>query len=658
MNNAQTAPGSFLTTAVSGNTSAGSIHQKTSEPATEFLAQAVLGLYETYRNARTNRETVWLESWATYFGTPEAEEFLRQRVARLVGDVNDDWRHRIASGKGYEIIETINAYLQTAFFPSSDWFDVVPAEDPELADVAKATKRFVSKKLREAQFTSYWETYIRQLLVTGFSVLALPWETRLVTRKRRIEKEDEEGNKTYPAIEEEVPEYDNISLEVLDSFDCFLDPSARDINRANFIRVMRQEKATVMRKIATKEYDRLNPASVVATSVNGRTKMQSERVSRFLGMEYDPKELVDVLEFWGDITVEDVTYHDVVITVVGSNLARVEPNPYWGGRPFIIGTAIPVPGRPYGLSPLEPVLGMIHQLNVLSNQRLDNLELLVDTMWGYVPDGVTDPADMVTEPGKIIPMATPGNVFPLQRDGNGVYVSYQETNLLEINIDKTVGVGAYIGTQQGRKGERVTAQEIQAVRDAGGNRLSSIHGHIENTQLHAMLVKTMMMCRQYVTYDEVIRYPGQRGEQIYAHFGPRELMFDYEIMPVGAEYIANKERQLQQVVDFVNLVSQVPQWTESIDWEELLRMASRRFGFSEDIDKFLKQPVPQAPAQEMAPQAMPQGAVPPMPEAPVDEAEMLKQLAYQSGGVPMVNAVAAENARVGPEQALANVMQS
>jgi hypothetical protein len=137
----------FNTTSVSGQVTQGNIHSKTSEPATEFLAAAVLQHYEAYRNARARRETTWLECWATYFGTPEAEEFLRTRVAKLIGDVNDDWRHRIASGKGYEIVETINAYLQTAFFPSSDWFDVVPAEDPELVDVAKATKKFVIKKL-------------------------------------------------------------------------------------------------------------------------------------------------------------------------------------------------------------------------------------------------------------------------------------------------------------------------------------------------------------------------------------------------------------------------------------------------------------------------------------------------------------------------------
>jgi len=651
----------FNTTAVSGKVSLGNIHSKTTEPATDFLAAAVLQHYDTYRNARASRETTWLECWATYFGTPEAEEFLRSRVARLIGDVNDDWRHRIASGKGYEIVETINAYLQTAFFPSSDWFDVVPAEDPELIDVAKATKKFVMKKLREAQFTSYWETYIRQLLITGFSVIALPWETRLVTRKRRVEKKDEDGLSTYPEMEEEVPEYDNISFEVLDSFDCFLDPSARDINRANFIRVMRQEKATIMQKVGSKEYDKLNPVNVIAnSSAQGKTKANSERVSRFLGMEYDPKELVDVLEFWGDITVENVTYHDVVITVVGNSLARIEPNPYWGGRPFIIGTSIPVPGRPYGLSPLEPVLGMIHQLNVLSNQRLDNLELIVDTMWGYIPDGVTDPSDMTTEPGKVIPMASPGNVFPLQRQGEGVYISYQETNLLETNIDKTVGVGAYIGTQQGRKGERVTAQEIQAVRDAGGNRLSSIHGHIENTQLHMLLIKTIMLCRQYVTYDDVIRYQGQRGEQIYAHFGPRELMYDYEIMPVGAEYIANKERQLQQVVEFISLVSQVPQWAESIDWNELLRMTARRFGFQEDIDKFLmeKNEASSQPAQDALQPTLPSqgGNVPPMPTAPVDEAAMMQQKAYESGGMPMVNAVAGATSQTGPEEALAQIM--
>jgi hypothetical protein len=651
--NAPQAQERFTTTAISGNVSPGTIHDKTSAPPTEFLGSKVRQLYQEYKNARASREATWLEAWATYFGTPEAEEFLRSRVAKLIGDINDDWRHRVASGKGYEIVETINAYLQTAFFPSSEWFDVVPAEDPELEDVAKITQKLVMKKLREAQFQSYWELYIRQLLIVGFSVIALPWETRLVKRKRRVEVETPDGP-TYPAIEEEVPEYDNIALEVLDSFDCYLDPIATDLNKANFIRVIRQTKADIMRKIATGEYDKLDPAAVAKHNHIGNNR--TKQVSRFLGLEYYPDDEMELLEFWGDITVGDHTYHDVVITVAGNDLARIEPNPYWGGKPFIMGSAIPVPGRPYGMSPLEPVLGMVHQLNVLNNQRLDNLELLIDQMWGYIPDGVVDAANLVTEPGKIIPMAEPGNVFPLERGGSSIYVSYEETNLLESNIDKTVGVGAYIGTQQGRKGERVTASEIQAVRDAGGNRLASIHGHIELTQLHNFLQKVMASCRQFVTYDEVLRYKGKAGQHIYAQIGPRELMYDYDIMPVGAEYIANKERQLQQVISFIELVAQMEQFSQKINWDEMLRMVAKRFGFKEDIDRFIMSE--EESAQPALDPANAEAAVQQQMTPPANgDIDSLAQRAFAQGGTPAINAMQGAAAIQGPEQAISQMME-
>lgn len=648
--NAQHRQEHFTTTALSG-TGGSDVHRKTSGPKEMGLASQVRQLYMEYHNARQNREQTWLEAWATYFGSPEAEEFLRTRVGKLVGDVNNDWRHRIATGKGYEIVETINAYLQTAFFPSSEWFDVVPSEDPELEDVAKLTRRFVSKKLREAQFKSYWELYTRQLLITGFSVLALPWETRLVKRKRRVEVKTDSGIE-YPAVEVEEPEYDNVAFEVLDSFDCFLDPIATDLNHANFIRRIRQDKATIMRKIALGEYDKLDPKEVASYQhIPGSRKQQ---VSRFLGMEYYPDQEVEVLEFWGDLTVEDHTYHDVVVTVVGNALARVEPNPYWGGKPFVIGNAIPVPGRPYGMSPLEPVLGMIHELNILTNQRLDNLELIVDQMWGYIPDGVTDPAALNTEPGKIIPMAEAGNVFPIERMGQGLLITYDETNLLEQNIDKTVGVGAYIGTQQGRKGERVTASEIQAVRDAGGNRLSSIHGHVEQTQMEMLLHKVIASCRQYVTYDEVLRYQGKAGEQIYAQIGPRELMYDYDIMPVGAEYVANKERQLQQVISFIELVAQMEQFSTQVNWEELLRMAARRFGFQEDIDRFLTPPQEQGqPGMEDPMEAAVQAQ---MGQPPASEVDALAQRAHAQGGTPAINAMQGAAATLGPEAAIQQMM--
>lgn len=648
---AQQAQARFTTTAVSGNLrdSSNLVNTEAAQPNLGGVGKEVRKLFEDYKKARQVKEETWLEAWAAYIGSPEAIQHMRQRVAKIVGNVNDDWRHRINVGKAYEIVETINAYLMTAFFPNSDWFDVAPRADAGLEQAAKLARKFVQKKLKMAKFESYWEMYTRQLLITGFSVLALPWERRVTRRKVRREVVREVpdvltgellGVDDYEVVEEDHLDYDNVDLEVLDSFDCFVDPNANDLNKANFVRRMRKPKSEVMRCVATGKYPELDPMVVAKHSAGESEKARC--TSNFMGVEYDPDQLVEVLEFWGDIAVDDHIYHDVVVTVIGTSVARFESNPYWGGRPFVIGTAIPVPTKVYGLGPLEPVLGMIHELNIITNQRLDNLELAVDTMWGMVDDGVTNAADLYTEPGKIVEMAEKGNVWPLTRD-TSFTITYDEAAVQEQNIDKAVGVGAYIGTQQGRKGERVTAQEIQAVRDAGGNRLSSIHGHVEETQLHLFLVKMVQLSQQFVDHDEIVRLPGEEPDSImYVAFGPRELVYDYDIEPVGAEYIANQEKELTKTMQYIDLVAQVPQFSEQVDWESLLRIVTRKFGFNEDLDMFLKQ----------AAQPMQNGPEQAQPDPMAQTMSEVEQRAYNAGGRPAVNAALGEVAVKGPQQAM------
>lgn len=658
----------FTTTALSGLDTKNALSSSGKMPDKGASGKAVVAMFDSYKDARATKEELWLESWAEYLGTPAALESMRGRVGHIVGDVNADWRHRISTGKAYELVETMVGYLMGAFFPNSEWFDVIAKYDPELEEVAKMTRKYVSQKLQMAQFRTYWEMYTRQLMITGFSVLALPWERKESIVNRRVEQTGsivdmlqgtESASVSYPATSGVETTYDNVAFDVIDAFDVFLDPNARDVNFANLVRVIRMSKAELMRRIATGEFPELDGQAVAH---GGRARTNNEKsklVNEYMGILYDPKELIDVIDFWGDITVDEHTYHDVHVVSMGDHLALMEPNPYWAGRPFIIGTAIPVPSRSYGLGPLEPVLGMMHHVNSVMNQRADNLELSVDTMWGVVNDGVTNPDDIFSEPGKIVEMAEPGNVFPIQRDTTFT-VSYTEQQVIEQAIDRTVGAGVGITTGQGRKGERVTAMEIQAVLDAGGNRLSNIHGHVEDTQLQTLLSKMIAMCRQFVNYDSVVRLPGDEpGQVMYVEYGPRELMFDYDLQPVGAEYVANRERELQQAVDYVNLVSQVPQFAEQINWEAMLKMVTRKFGFKEDPETFLSSAKPAMPPQQGMPGAdpsmMPPGGNTPMTQDPMMAAQAS---AMAAGGLPMVGAAqAAASQAGGPEALLAQLMQ-
>ena len=367
-----------------------------------------------FATARLEKEATWLEAWGVYLGSPSADRYNRMQQLRTVGDVNNDWRHRINVGKAFESVETIEAYLQSAFFPNRDWFDVQPTQ-PGYANLAKVVKKFVHNKLAESHFISNWEMFIRQMLITGNSVLALPWRFETTRFKKKVKvsqlySQDEAGHSyqlntpvKFREVEEERVVKNSPDFEVLDVFDCYVDPRANNPNYADFIRRVVKSRAEVANLIAAGFYKDIDirtvvPANPYETSVDNVSTTRKNLVLRFQGINlqagYSWTDTIELFEFWGTVHIEGKTYHDVVATVVGDHLVRFETNPYWCGKPFVIGTYIPICHSPMAMGAIEPSLGMLHELNIITNQRLDNLEISVDSMFEVVNDGTLNPEDV------------------------------------------------------------------------------------------------------------------------------------------------------------------------------------------------------------------------------------------------------------------------
>jgi hypothetical protein len=70
---------------------------------------------EFFRTARVEREETWLECWAMYLNSSQARNWIRSQAIQTIGEINNDWRHNLNTGKAYEQVETVVAYLQQAF---------------------------------------------------------------------------------------------------------------------------------------------------------------------------------------------------------------------------------------------------------------------------------------------------------------------------------------------------------------------------------------------------------------------------------------------------------------------------------------------------------------------------------------------------------------
>lgn len=616
------------------------------------IAEFVMEQFTNWSQQRQPLEEDWKAAWAEYFSNCRSADTIREEAFQQIGDVQTDWRSKIPTGKAFELVEDANSYLQGAFFPNKQWFDVYPQkmiQDPDWQELLRVLQKYIQIKLDDAYFQEWWDMNTRQCLITGTSVLALPWRYDAIQTTKNVQVIDIKGRKKVVPKQVKKVIKNGLDISVIDMFDFFIDPHAVDTKNANCIRRYTKTKGELVRLVEDGTYNQTNTSTIVGIENANRTHSESTSnqadVVVFAGATddgYDPLERIEVLEYWGDICVNGVEYTDVCATVVDETLIDFKPNPFWGGKPYVVTTFVRTHESPYGIGLLSPILGQLHQLFVTLNHRLDIGELVVNPMWKVLQDGTLDLDSLFSAPGKILPVADINNIAPVQYDVRNLGINVQEEQMLEQRVERVTGVNAYVGQGQGRDAERVTAEEVKSKRDAGGNRLGRYHKHMEETALRELLEKAYSFIQQFVVEDEVVRVTGSvpgsiGGSYDFIQVGQDELQHDVDIIPVGSDWVIDKEREITERLDFITLASQHPEMSQMINWEEVIKDLARRM-VKQDWDKFIKlqQPTPQMPPmpegmppeQALPPEAM-MGATPPVEQPPVMSVPLEQRLAEQ-----------------------------
>lgn len=615
------------------------------------VGETVKRYFDDWKDVRRNREEQWRNSWAQYWGTPQANMDLRSgNVDVEVGDIGVDWRHRISTGKAFEITESYVSYLMGAFFPSSDFFDMLP-ETPmsgaNVRDFIKQVKSFTKVKMMKGGFKLQMRPFLRQAVVAGTSVMAMPWryDRKMTFRNRVIPKDG--GNRVkkeqVPVVLRNEPEYETVDL-----FDFYLDPQCNLSTGliSNCIRRMEKTREEIIARIMSKDYNSITVKE--ARELRGHPRGNTDNVTKrrvqedYQGLQYESDHKFvgnsfELLEYWGDLTIADTTYFDVVATCTSTGkLLDFRTNPYWAGKPFVVGTPLLVHDSPYGIGIIEAVLSKLHLLYLTQNQRLDNAELAINKMWGIIEDGTVDMDEVYSEPGKKIRMADPGSVFQLGVDKD-FSVPIEQEQLMETRIDKTTGLIGTVGMGGSRDAERVTKAEIDAVREAGGTRLNEVHSHIQDSAFYRMINQTYKYLQQFQVTEETVRVPSNNPEveepYEFITMTPFELQADFELIPKGADHLADKEQELRSFFDWMNGVTANPELAARTNWDAVAEEFARKF-LKEDWQRFV-QPAPELPAQdelesEEAVVYQQQGEEPP-PVPPTPDEQVVAQMAAING---------------------------
>ena len=225
------------------------------------------------------------------------------------------------------------------------------------------------------------------------------------------------------------------------------------------------------------------------------------------------KSLIELLEVWTDKTV---------VVVAGSGergsyvLLRVERNPYaHGEKPFVRIVDHLVPHEFWGIGELEPLEGLQDIMNKLWNSRIDNVKLVLNTMFLAVMDYIVDPADLQVRPAGVI-RVTEGvpldqAVKPLEL-GEVTQSSYNETQEIERMTEKVSGVSQLTAGTDASPALGRTATGLTLVSEQGNTRFAHKVRIAELTGFKHLARQYASMIQQYAPEEQVIRIAGQVGQ--------------------------------------------------------------------------------------------------------------------------------------------------
>jgi hypothetical protein len=547
-----------------------------SSPVTahEVLSELVR-LHQTYSSRRSSLTEVWYDCYLKYLASnPLASRESLHAAQRITGISGHNWRARYVGSKAFDQVETIVSYFMGAMFPGSKFFGLrplEPLEDPEWETILELVRCRLHESLNRNKFSTTVEVFMRELVITGLSAVCTPWMLG------------------------------DTSLSAWSPFDVYLDPDSHDPNESNVIRTYKHTRGEYLSLLKDGVYPYGDKDVGGGYEPFAETNYK-DALSVLQGVE--PHDLgrgnsvVNVREFWGDLTLTDgTTLYNIVAQYTDTQLLNVYPNDYGDVRPFVFCRYIPLTKTPYGLGAIQPVLGQLSATDVLLNRRADSVILQTDQAYTYIEGGIVDPDLIEITPGAMIPVTAPNAIQPLPMQSTNLQVSVTDQIMLEQAIDKATGTGPYVGINAGRTQERVTATEVSAQKEAGGVRLSTRYTHIDTEFLVPFLSLYLSLHQNYSSQVYYIRLGLLTGPGKYYPVPPEMLQLPVKVYTIGSGHLTNKEVTVRQLLQWMQVAGSNQELAQRVDWGRTMEVFTHLM-----VPDYADQLLAPAPTQEALPQ--------------------------------------------------------
>lgn len=581
------------------------------------VVNALQQQYSDWRAARLGLENTWYNAWAEFIATPEALNWMRTvglykkgaedsseetSAADCEKFADDYWRHKINTGKGFEIAETLWAYFMRATFTTENWFTVLVHDIADKED-AIHVRNILQREMAISGFRKKYGDWLRQLIVTGCSTMKVDW----CTKGKQL--------KFTPIATTSV--YFNPSVPIEDSPHMVVSYTTR----RGLKRMV--GKYNMLNEAALKKLKGIDDPVEAFQDDSRRAQSGVSSYGQTPKEPASPKatDRLQIVEYYGPM-YDDMDYigDDCYAIFSGQDLLHFEENKR---SPYVSTNFISLIGQSWGISPVTASSGLIVADRLFLNKRLDALEASISPAFAIVEGRLVDPDFKIFPGAKIEVVEGEGDaIITIPTASTQLPVAYQEEQFLVSRIDRNVGTIPTVGGGQVRQAERVTAQEINAAKAVGGTRLNEYHAAIEYTATNKMLQlayytlhKRGRAVRQLVSADDY-------GMEKTIQYDPCvACSLEADIMIRASEAILTEANELSRILEFVQIAATTPEMSQRVNWEYIISRIAELQGFKE-------------PGSLLVPQSMEANSGAQAAEVPMtqpEQAAMEAQMAVDGG---------------------------
>lgn len=387
---------------------------------------------------------------------------------------------------------------------------------------------------------------------------------------------------------EEKTVFDGPSVKFIPAQDFVFDPER--LNSFETAPKIYRSYATITEMKSNKLNSLLNEQKVVELNnmTSGASNARSVTSECPLNDFYTPRgvkgEQIELLEFWGDITIDGKTYPNMLVVVAGrKEIIRLEQNPFIT-QPFIHASIITDPRTSRGVSPLKIALGLSEIASNILNKQLDALSLIINPPY-LAPKGCFK-GEQVVSPGKIIEYDAalmPNQPIPL--NFSSALQGWDFINFFKTSIESATGI---YKTMAGNLSAGLrTATEINYSAAGQSARLNMIIDAISRKIIIPIVEKTAQTLANFKFGDEQVAVK-HGGNIEFITVSDAVRCGDYVYYYGDRRATLERKYRFKELFDIVSQFAQRGDFVKNIDLVECFKFALEQYGI-ENPAKFLQE---------------------------------------------------------------------